>query len=894
MKPLRAVSWVLVLLLVGTLPLAAQTDLYARKYIIPYPAANIAWGDAVAGVDFDGDGLLEIYAVNNNMYDAPDELIPAIYKYELDTVANAWNIVWGDTLTDILGQNTWPALTYGDWDQDGKMEIIWGPVNNFVPGNETPDRIIVYEEAGDGSDVMGVDDGAGGYRPNARWNIVSEASFNLRPFRWELADMDYDGELELVFCERASSSAGVGFKVGVVSVSDIPDNGDGSETWTLEASGNGIPTAGNTVYDIVVIDSTAFAFHATATNGTVTRIRYRNGAYIVDADSTAPKGVTQGGGFKNAAVADFDGDGVKEIMMGSYAGSISNDMTILQVTAGGDSLVGGLLFDPTTLLGGGRIAGSAVTDVDNDGNIDVLFGGGRDCPTPGAIMRVEYKGAGDVLDPASYDFSILESGYGSGSERIDFVHAFNLDADPEPEILFGSAYGGDYDYPMVILDRVTVASAPEPIADVRVSTNADLTPDRAGQTVTVMGTVTSINMTASANRFSYNIQDANAGVNITKASQPLGGPVYAIGDRLIATGVVGQFSGVTQLDITGDLATDVIPMGPVYQVAPITLTIDQYLADAEAYESRLIKFNGMAKTATSASWPNPGSSANMTFWDGSTELTLRIDSDSDIDDSVEVTYPVNVQGSASQFDNSAPYDGGYQIIPNFYSDFTQGVSTSPNPNFALQNPADGSTVVLDDAAQVVTFDWAAAVDLDGSALTYQWYPVGGSLVPTGNSGADTLLERTGAELLTFLGAADTVELKWTVFVKDDGPAVLNRDTSSVTLVRGAIVGVGEEPAVPTSFALQQNYPNPFNPTTTIRYALPVQSSVRLRIYDVVGREVATLVDGVVTAGYHSVDWNSTNSAGALLSSGMYFYRLEARPTDAREPFVEMKKMMLLK
>ena len=53
------------------------------------------------------------------------------------------------------------------------MEIIWGPVNNFVAGNETPDRIIVYESAGDGSDVMGVDDGAGGYRPNARWNIVS-------------------------------------------------------------------------------------------------------------------------------------------------------------------------------------------------------------------------------------------------------------------------------------------------------------------------------------------------------------------------------------------------------------------------------------------------------------------------------------------------------------------------------------------------------------------------------------------------------------------------------------------------------------------------------------------------------------------------------------------------
>ena len=654
------------------------------------------------------------------------------------------------------------------------------------------------------------------------------------------------------------------------------------------------PTAGSTPYDIVVVDSTAFVFHATS-NGTVTRLRYRDGAYIVDSAASALVGVTQGGGFKNAQVVDFDGDGTMEIIMSSYSSATNNKMTIMQVTSGGDSLVGNFLFDPNTLVGTGcRLVGSAAGDIDNDGNMDVIFGS-REAAVPGTLLRVEYKGAGDVLDPASYDFSILESGYGDpGSTRWEFFQVFNLDADPELEILFGSSYGGDYDVPMIILDRMTLAVTPEPIADVRVSTNADLTPDRTGQTVTVYGTVSSVNMTATANRFSYSLEDATGGITITKGSQTGGGTVYNIGDRVIATGVVGFFNGVTQLDIAGDLATDVIPMGPVYKVTPTTVTIEQLMTDGEAYEGRLIKIKGTAKTASSVAWPDSNQSANMTFWDGFAETTLRIDNDADIDGSPEPVYPVDVVGTGSQYDSNPPHDSGYQIIPNFRADFTEGVTTSPNPNFALQNPADGSTVVLNDAAQVVTFDWAAAVDLDGTPVQYQWVPIGGTPALTGNSGADTLLDRTGAELLTYLGAADTVELKWTVFVKDPGPVVANRDTSSVTLIRGSIVGVADESGVPTAYALQQNYPNPFNPTTTIRYALPYQSSVTLRVFDVVGREVSTLVNGVMSAGYHEVNWNSTNSQGSILSSGMYFYRLEARPSDGGEAFVQLKKMMLLK
>ncbi|MCX6175417.1 MAG: T9SS type A sorting domain-containing protein [Ignavibacteriales bacterium] len=93
----------------------------------------------------------------------------------------------------------------------------------------------------------------------------------------------------------------------------------------------------------------------------------------------------------------------------------------------------------------------------------------------------------------------------------------------------------------------------------------------------------------------------------------------------------------------------------------------------------------------------------------------------------------------------------------------------------------------------------------------------------------------------------------------------------------------EGEAIPTEFALYQNFPNPFNPTTNIKFALPKESSVTLKIYNVLGQEVETLVNKVMNAGYHTVDFNATK-----LSSGMYIYRIQAGD------FVQVKKMLLMK
>jgi hypothetical protein len=100
--------------------------------------------------------------------------------------------------------------------------------------------------------------------------------------------------------------------------------------------------------------------------------------------------------------------------------------------------------------------------------------------------------------------------------------------------------------------------------------------------------------------------------------------------------------------------------------------------------------------------------------------------------------------------------------------------------------------------------------------------------------------------------------------------------------------------IPAAFALQMNYPNPFNPTTVIRYDLPEASTVRLSVFNILGQEVATLVNSVVDAGYQSVEWNTENRSGVSLPSGIYMYRLQATSLMNGKEFVQVNKMVLLK
>ncbi|MGH7457249.1 MAG: FlgD immunoglobulin-like domain containing protein, partial [bacterium] len=99
--------------------------------------------------------------------------------------------------------------------------------------------------------------------------------------------------------------------------------------------------------------------------------------------------------------------------------------------------------------------------------------------------------------------------------------------------------------------------------------------------------------------------------------------------------------------------------------------------------------------------------------------------------------------------------------------------------------------------------------------------------------------------------------------------------------------------IPETFDLHQNFPNPFNPETSIRYQLPEAGWVRLRIYNILGEEIALLQDGEVEAGHHRITWNGKDRNGQQVASGIYLYRLEVQAVNG-ERFASTKKMNLLR
>lgn len=127
----------------------------------------------------------------------------------------------------------------------------------------------------------------------------------------------------------------------------------------------------------------------------------------------------------------------------------------------------------------------------------------------------------------------------------------------------------------------------------------------------------------------------------------------------------------------------------------------------------------------------------------------------------------------------------------------------------------------------------------------------------------------------YLGLVDTLggrlDISWTIHV---------RRPTSVQLA---------DDRIPKEFALKQNYPNPFNPTTTIAFALPKQETVTLQVFDLLGRQVATLIDGKkLIPGTYEITWDGKDRYGAQAASGVYLYRIQTNSFSA------IKKMVLLR
>ena len=184
------------------------------------------------------------------------------------------------------------------------------------------------------------------------------------------------------------------------------------------------------------------------------------------------------------------------------------------------------------------------------------------------------------------------------------------------------------------------------------------------------------------------------------------------------------------------------------------------------------------------------------------------------------------------------------------------------------------------------------------------YIVVGEICPHADNNFDVYLFKTnsyGDTLWTRTYGGQNMDKGHYVEQMNDGGYVIIGETYSfgnawqmylIKTAANGIVGVTDNKPngdIPTLFNLWQNYPNPFNPITMIRFSLPTKSSVKLMMYDLLGREIVRLIDRDMNEGYQDVEWK------ASVSTGIYFYRLEATSKDdPSKRFIETKKMLLLR
>ena len=185
-----------------------------------------------------------------------------------------------------------------------------------------------------------------------------------------------------------------------------------------------------------------------------------------------------------------------------------------------------------------------------------------------------------------------------------------------------------------------------------------------------------------------------------------------------------------------------------------------------------------------------------------------------------------------------------------------------------------STLAGTNPAVEVSLRWSSntEADLKNYVLYRTDYP---------NADPDTLTPLTTVIDTTYL---DTDPLSGASYYYISAQDIHNNLSEPVSDSVGVVVSADiEAEIIPTEFALYQNYPNPFNPGTKIRYQLPVESKVIIKLYDILGSEVVTLLNEKKEPGVYEVDFNA-----AHLSSGTYIYRIVA------DGFVETKKMLLMK
>jgi len=813
----------------------------ANSYAITKTQVNpVAWNfrSNNNGYDVDGDGLLEFVVAD---YSSGGSHSAWLFTQDTDSLK-------GGAIADFTANtaNRPTGITIGDIDGDNLADILVG----FRQSDEV--QRAEYNGSGD---------------------ILDPANYTLSILDKGVVG-DALGQIDIIVTANVDGNAGdevfySGPPRSIVSNTLPLTVGNFVDTLTADAGRR---------WDMVVANDRAHFFDG---SGNLQSVYDDGNGYKLT--KTQPGLVN--GAFLSASATDVDGDGTEEIIVGNWYDAKVNLLSWVN-----GAWVASEVADFTD-VGGTRLNGGAVGDIDGDGNVDFVTGSRGSIPN-GQIYRVEYAG-GDIMDAASWNSDVIDFGLDDKFSQYEVINIANLDADADLEVLYTSDYargpntGADAPFPIVILDLQAVPS--EPIADARVDADGDGVPDRFGETVTVSGVITSPTIN-SLYSLSINIQDETAGINVYSSEDSI---MTTVGDLVQITGEIGQYNGLTQLVVAD--RNDIVRLGTGTIPTPINLYVAEWLEDGEKYESMLIKISAVMDTGEGDAWPDSGSDANLNMSDGYMDFTMRVDKDLDMDGQLEPVYPADITGVTGQYSTATPPLDGYQLFPRYYTDIAQDVAAAPSPYFFFTDETaalDSSVLEITDAAADYPFIWHPSVDLNDDALIYQFVVINPAddaiLVEevSDNGGADTTFTPTGQDImdLVIAGGGETLDVLVALRTTDLTSGVIaSVDTIFVTL-KDMVTDVNDMNMIPKVFSLSQNYPNPFNPATTIQFGLPTQAKVNLIIYDILGREVARLVDNqIMAAGIHQHTFDASR-----LASGTYIYRLQA------DQKVAVKKMILLK
>ena len=277
---------------------------------------------------------------------------------------------------------------------------------------------------------------------------------------------------------------------------------------------------------------------------------------------------------------------------------------------------------------------------------------------------------------------------------------------------------------------------------------------------------------------------------------------------------------------------------------------------------------------------------SLTIYGGSDTGAVNVNWDGEL---ITMTSAVDWNGSAGitviVMDDSSAGDT---------ANFTLTVDPANDPPLAavLIYPTEQDTFSTHaDNDSSIAFTWHPSVDIDSEVsykLTIELEYFGNTYTDIHENISDTTISVSSNSLDPMLNVISEEEAGFTYYVhaSDDEYNVAS-DVGEFVLSRAALGSI-DGYAIPEQFSLHQNYPNPFNPVTTLRYDLPENGHVNITIYDMLGREVKTLINQTQDAGYRSVIWDATNDYGKPVSAGIYLYQIKAGE------YISTKKMVLLK